>query len=363
VSDTGIGIPKAVQSKLFDAFVQADGSTTRKYGGTGLGLAICRRLVELMGGEIGLVSSQGLGSTFWFTARFGKQPAATVAAAAAAIDLATLRGRKILIVDDNETNRKIVHYQLANWGVVDRAVASGREALATLREAVGAGKPFDLAILDHQMPEMDGPTLAAAIRADPAIARTPMIMMTSLGHYDAERLSQLGILVRLIKPVKQAQLRETLARVLDDSIRRPAVTHVEAEPARLPAKRTRILVAEDNPVNQRVILLQLKQLGYASAEAVGNGHEAVAALAREPYDIVLMDCQMPELDGYQATQLIRERENGSIRTPIIAMTAHALASDRDKCLAAGMDDYVSKPVRIAALADVLQRWETTARAN
>jgi two-component system sensor histidine kinase/response regulator len=365
VSDTGIGIPKAVQPKLFEAFVQADGSTTRKYGGTGLGLAICRRLVELMDGEIGLTSTPGVGSTFWFTTRFGRAQTP----AAVAVEVASLHDRRMLIVDDNATNRKILHHQLANWGVADFAVASGAEALAALREAAAARQPFDLMILDHHMPEMDGPMLAAAVLADPSIARTPMVMMTSLGHYDADKLRAVGIAVRLIKPVKQTQLGETLARVLDGATRRPAVTIAEAatppalRPASVRAKRTRILVAEDNPVNQRVILLQLRQLGYA-ADAVGNGHEAVAAIANQAYDIVLMDCQMPELDGYQATQQIRQQEqiraqgNGAVRMPIIAMTAHALAGDRDKCLAAGMDDYVSKPVKTAALADVLLRWDT-----
>jgi CheY-like chemotaxis protein len=279
----------------------------------------------------------------------------------------------MLVVDDNATNRRILHYQLTNWGITHQAVATGSEALALLRGAAKVGKPYDLLILDHHMPEMDGVMLAAGVRADAAIARTPMVMMTSLGHYDANILREAGIAVRLIKPVKQAQLRETLARVLEhahapgaslldtpeeplDAVALPLSQSTPVAEA-MAERRARILVAEDNPVNQRVILLQLRQLGYA-ADAVGNGHEALAALAREPYDIVLMDCQMPELDGYQATQEIRAREAGTARTPIIAMTAHALAGDRDKCLAAGMDDYVSKPVKTAALADVLMRWDT-----
>jgi CheY-like chemotaxis protein len=211
------------------------------------------------------------------------------------------------------------------------------------------------------MPEMDGTMLAEAVRADAAIARTPMVMMTSMGHYDPEKLREAGIMVRLIKPVKQAQLRATLARVLDETeTARPAATPMPTTPATattISEKPTRILVAEDNPVNQRVILLQLRQLGYA-ADAVANGTEAVAALAEQAYDMVLMDCQMPELDGYQATQQIRQQEAGRMRVPIIAMTAHALAGDRDKCLAAGMDDYISKPVKTAALAEIILRWDT-----
>jgi two-component system sensor histidine kinase/response regulator len=450
VTDTGIGIPDSVKPKLFEAFVQADGSTTRRYGGTGLGLAICRRLVELMGGQIGLTSAEGSGSTFWFTVRVGR----AVAAAPVATEM-NLLDRRMLIVDDNATNRRILHHQLASWGISNQAVASGREALDALREAAMRRPPFDLVILDHDMPDMDGPTLAAAIRHDPVISQTRLVMMTSLGHYDAEQLRAVGISVRLIKPVKQAQLRETLARVLDSPVSpahallpssppddpaetaaaAPVATDASAPmaggdifatltPAAAPAdgvaarlvppsapasgpapsapvappasalvdpaatliqpaaadragpappgpappgpvlpgaaagKLARVLVAEDNPVNQRVIMLQLRQLGY-TADAVTNGVEAMAALARHPYDIVLMDCQMPELDGYEATRQIRQREAGATaRTPIIAMTAHALSGDRDKCLAAGMDDYISKPVKTSTLADMLRRWDT-----
>jgi signal transduction histidine kinase/DNA-binding response OmpR family regulator len=359
VKDTGIGISASAEASLFEAFTQADGSTTRRFGGTGLGLAISKRLADLMGGDIGVRSVVNEGSTFWFTARFEKQTGVVQAPPAA---MAALAGRRVLVVDDNATNRQILHYQLAAWGMQDVGVASGDEALAVLRTAAIQGSLLDLAILDCHMPGMDGLTLARTIKSDDAIAGVPLIMMSSLGQLSDEEFRAAGLSMRLTKPVKQAQLRESLARALGASIGRVATITRPTVAVSAPHRRARVLIAEDNMVNQRVITLQLRQLGY-HADAVSNGAEAVEALGRIAYDLVLMDCQMPELDGYAATRLIRRLElSGLQRLPIIAMTASAFAGDREKCLDAGMDDYISKPVKVAELDAALARWDSTRAA-
>jgi PAS domain S-box-containing protein len=363
VVDTGIGISPEVQQRLFQAFTQADSSTTRRYGGTGLGLAISRQIVAMMNGQIGVQSELGKGATFWFTAVFAKE-ADGKPTPAYNRDLFDLR---VLVVDDNATNRQILRHQIFAWKMQRGSAADGHEALAVLRSAAAAGKPFDVALLDMQMPEMDGLSLAKAIKADPAIAATRLIILTSLGHVmSTAELRALGIDAYLVKPVKQSRLFDCLV----DAVGQAQAENIFARPAApLPvpagALRTpaRILLAEDNAVNQKVALAQFKKLGY-SADAVANGLEVIEAIEDVPYDIIFMDCQMPEMDGYEATQAIRKREEisanaGRLKSHIyiIAMTANAMAGDREKCLASGMDDYVSKPVRESDLRNALARWD------
>jgi signal transduction histidine kinase/DNA-binding response OmpR family regulator len=367
VQDHGIGIAPDVQPQLFQAFTQADGSTSRKFGGTGLGLAISKRLVELMGGEIGVASELGSGSTFWFTARFARQAAGSEPRGR--VRPTHLRGRRALIVDDSQTNRTILHHQLESWGMVDESVATATEALAALRGALARREPFDVAILDMHMPETDGLTLARQIRCEPSFEPMRIVMMTSLGQAPAiSTLRASGVSRCLTKPAKQSQLFDCLASVMAEGGDEPRESVLAASLGPVAESRAgvdltptdsvlrgRVLLAEDNPVNQRVALHQLRRLGYL-ADAVGNGAEAIDALARATYDLVLMDCQMPEVDGYAATTAIRQREGAGRRTPIIAMTAHALEGEREKCLAAGMDAYLSKPVRIEELRAVLASW-------
>ena len=371
VADTGIGIPHAVQERLFQAFTQADSSTTRRYGGTGLGLAIARQLVTLMNGEIGVQSEPGKGTTFWFTARFEKLPGGLKPVRTEQRDLTDLR---VLVVDDNATNRQILRHQIVAWKMQKGSAGGGHEALQLLRAAVAAGAPYDLALLDMQMPEMDGLTLARAIKADPAIATTRLIILTSLGQMlSDEELKAAGIDAYLIKPVKQSRLFDSLVDAMDKGraesmLKDPASSARSPTAQVLPLPKLRILVAEDNPVNQKVALGQLARLG-CTGDVVANGLEVLSALPRLEYDVILMDCQMPEMDGFEATMAIRKREqDGRTRCPwkgpihIIAMTANAMQGDREKCLAAGMDDYVSKPVRLAELHAVLARLKPAAGA-
>ncbi len=372
IKDTGLGISEEVQQKLFQAFTQADNSTTRKYGGTGLGLAISKQLVEMMGGKIGVRSEPGMGSTFWFNAKLEKQTGP--AEPAPSIYFRDLFDLRVLVVDDNATNRQILRHQLFAWKMQKGSAANGFEALELLRTAVADGKPYDLALLDMQMPEMDGMTLARSIKADPAIASTRLIILTSMGYMHSQpELKAAGVDAYLVKPVKQSRLFDCLVNVLG----RAAAEHVFTAPSNdappvqtqddlAVARHTRILLAEDNIVNQKVAIAQLKGLGFA-ADAVANGHEVLSALKQVPYDIILMDCQMPEMDGYEASRLIRQAErtsNHSWKAPvhIIAMTANAMTGDREKCLAAGMDDYLSKPVRKAELRSALMKWLLPSKA-
>ncbi len=354
VSDTGIGISPEAAVLLFRPFSQANSSTTRQYGGTGLGLAISKRLVELMGGEIGFESEPGKGSTFHFTVPLDARPGARSSTPAS---LAPPGSVRLLCVDDNATNRKIVEGLAGTWGLEPDAVAGGAEALLRLRTAYAEGRPYRVAVVDFAMPDMDGAELARRIKAEPTLAGTAVIVLTSLGmREDFDRAREAGAIRCLTKPVRAAQLHGALQTALAPAEPQPvAETAIESpnEPLR---PGLRILLAEDNPVNREVASRQLKKLGVAVG-LVGNGRAAVEALATHSYDLVLMDCQMPELDGFGAAAEIRRREmETGRRTPIVAMTASVLPTDRDRCAQAGMDDYVSKPVTLAALEAVIARW-------
>jgi len=364
VCDTGIGIAPESQAQLFQAFTQADGSTTRKYGGTGLGLAICKRLVEMMQGDIGTESEPGHGSKFWFSVRLAR-PVAPITVTQPRFD--SVANLNVLVVDDNATNGLVLHYQLAGWNMRAGHASSAEDALSMLRAAAACGDPYHVAILDMQMPGIDGLTLARAMRSDPTLARTKKIILTSLGsRLDAHTMQEAGISECLSKPVREARLLNCLTRILGSRClpqQTPSVAKwasTTPPSAALLSGPLRILLAEDNPVNQKVVLLQLKKLGYY-AHTAANGAEVLSALERTHYDIILMDCQMPEMEGYEASRRIRERERNlsSPQTPrihIVALTANALEGDREKCLAAGMDDYLSKPVRIDELAASLARF-------
>jgi two-component system, sensor histidine kinase and response regulator len=343
VIDSGIGIAPEIQRKLFQPFTQADGSTTRKYGGTGLGLAISRQIVNLLGGEIGVQSELGRGSNFWFQIPFKKQLPSRRRTLECDSRLASTR---VLIVDDIEVNRRILEHHLSAWKMISASAESAQNALDLLRRAAQDGTPYQTAILDMQMPEMDGLTLARAIKADPALTKTKLILLASHGQpCPAEELREAGIESCLLKPFRQSDLLKRLTATPSESAARP-VPLAQPERGALPL---RILVAEDNPVNQKVILRQLQKLGYSS-DAVANGHEVIEALGRIDYQVILMDCQMPEMDGFEATRAIRQREQTSgTHVRIIAVTANAMKGDRDKCIAAGMDDYITKPVRVADL--------------
>jgi len=355
VSDTGIGIAESDQGKLFESFSQADASTTRRYGGTGLGLAICRRLVEVMGGSIGLTSARGAGSTFWFELTLPVGSPAGLDTAEPSRSLAP--GLRVLVVDDNATNRTILEAQLSAWGVRVDLVESAWAALGRLRHALSLGEHYDLAILDMLMPEVDGLELARTISADPALAGLPMIMLTSAQQLPAAVLKEAGILRWLTKPVRSSSLHDGMVRVLlREEVARVAPAAAPSDTrAPEPPRRGRVLVVEDNELNQMVACGLVNRLGFDSCVA-GNGAEALVAMARTAFDVVLMDCHMPVMDGFAATEEIRRRERGGRRTPVVALTAGALVSDRERCLGAGMDDYVSKPIEPESLSEVLDRW-------
>jgi len=351
VRDTGIGMSKDTVGRLFRPFTQADSSTTRKYGGTGLGLAITHQLVSLMGGEIRVRSEEGKGSTFAFTLHLpvgdGTQRGRLSATA--------LSGMRVLVVDDNATNRLIVEHHLAAWGVQPVSAAGGWEAMGMLRDADAAGQPFDLMLLDYHMPGMDGIELSRRVQADSTLCRVPRILLSSSGRLHGEEAAGAGLAGTLAKPVRARQLYEAITLALGR----------EAPPADAGGRATqpgikrnaRLLLVEDNPGNQKVALVTLRRLGY-EVELADNGRTALDLAAQKPFDLVLMDCQMPEMDGFAATRALRqrEREQALRRIPIVALTANALEGDREQCLAAGMDDYLTKPFKREQLEAILGRW-------
>ncbi|MGC2467832.1 MAG: response regulator [Candidatus Acidiferrum sp.] len=358
VSDTGIGIPKEKQALIFDPFSQADTSTTRKYGGTGLGLTISARLIELMGGKIRLESEVGRGAHFFFTVQMKSSEMPVAVGSVAPPEI--LRAVKVLVVDDNRTNRRILDGMLKRWEMRPILVEGGEEALAELSSAREAGEPYRLVLTDMHMPKMDGFTLVERIRQRPELATATIMMLTSAGHRgDAERCKELGVAAYLLKPIRQSELRESIALVLgarEQSGAIPLVTRYSLQDSRDPMTVLRILVAEDNAVNQRLVVRLLEKRGHRVVLAV-DGRQAVEALNQESFDLVLMDVQMPEMDGLEATTIIREKEKQTgKRQPIVALTAHAMTGDRDRCLTAGMDGYLTKPIRSQELDRILNSY-------
>jgi two-component system, sensor histidine kinase and response regulator len=359
VRDTGIGIPRDKQGKIFEAFSQADGSTTRKFGGTGLGLTISTKLVEMMGGRIWVESEPNRGSTFHFTCWMGVQAKVLPTQR---IDASVLCDIPVLVVDDNFTNRRVLQGTLSRWGMNTSVVDGGRAAIEMLERAKSEGHSFSLIIVDGQMPEMDGFTLVKHIQERRELGSPIIVMLTSIGQKgDATRCVQLGISAYLMKPARQSELMETLCRVLRKPTEAESPALITRHTLREDRGRLRILLAEDNVVNQTLAVRLLQKRGYV-VTVVGDGRAALDALEKQSYDLVLMDVQMPELDGLQATAAIREKErSGARRVPIIAMTAHALKGDQERCIAAGMDGYVSKPIRSADFFTAIER--VTGKAN
>ncbi len=359
VRDTGIGIAPHAQSRLFQSFSQADTSTTRKYGGTGLGLAICKRLAQLMGGKVGVKSTLGEGSLFWATARLIREESATNDWDPISRRLNSLR---VLVVDDNSTNRELLDEFLSAWAVEHATAASGPQALVALREAATNGQPFDLGFFDQQMPDMDGIELTRQLRQDSLIGSLAVVLLTSMAEdLNAQRMKALGIYTYLTKPVRKSQLYQCL-RAVASSEMDTWQEHQEARktprsPSWAKQHQQRVLLVEDNPVNQELGYEMLQSLGL-QVDVAEDGEQALAAIARQHYSLVLMDCQMPVMDGFEATRQLRATEQaaGAARLPVIALTANALVGDRELCLAAGMDDYLSKPFKAVELSEVLARW-------
>jgi PAS domain S-box-containing protein len=358
VRDTGIGIHKDKIGSLFGQFYQVDASTTRQYGGTGLGLAISKQLVEMMGGKIGVRSEEGKGSEFWFTAHFAKQPDCD----RKKIMSGDVQSARILVVDDNATNREILINQLSSWGSQAKEAVDGPMALQALYKAHEDNEPFQVALLDMQMPGMDGVTLARVIKSDEKLKNTCLIMLSSMGQWSAsEQLERSYFEAYLTKPVRQSSLFDKLSSILSMKTEKqrshsPLTMDLNSKQG---INNVRVLLAEDNIVNQKVAQSMLKKLGFRT-DTVANGTEALKALETLPYDLVLMDVQMPEMDGMEATKLIRQPGSAVLNReiPIIAMTAHAMIGDRERFIEAGMDDYISKPVSLKSLMELLDKWLT-----
>ena len=352
IKDTGIGLSEEAQEKLFERFSQADGSTTRKYGGTGLGLSISKQLVELMDGEIGVKSNEGKGSTFWFTLKLSN---ASDDSTGKSYD--NLQGQRILVVDDNHTNRVLLGQLLTNWQVDHTLVDCGIEALNKLTEAVDKNTPYHIAILDMQMPQMDGIQLGKAIKSDPRLSYTHLVMLTSQGQRgDLKNLKEVGFSGYLNKPINQSVLYNTLIKIAGVNASEPQMVTAYT-PQQLPQFNARVLIVEDNAVNQKVAQGLLKKFGI-QADVAANGEEALKTLESIPFDLVFMDCQMPIMDGYEASRQIRKDDSKVLdkTLPIIAMTANTMQGDREKCLASGMSDFISKPVNPVKIQEALRHW-------
>jgi CheY-like chemotaxis protein len=356
VIDTGIGITPDKAAILFEKFTQADASTTRQYGGTGLGLAISKQLIELMHGSVEVESQLGQGSTFWFCVSLPMEAAPT----STAQPIEHLRGLRVLIVDDHEVNRRLVCQQVSDWGMRGQVYENAEEALRALRLAHQENDPFQIVISDYQMPFTDGRMLAEAIKGDPDLKTTAFIMLSSMGHSkEIKDLIGQSVDAYLVKPVRHSKLLDTLATTWstarnDSSVRDSVRSLRESVAGRFAGHGARALVAEDNTVNQKVAIRILEKLGVR-ADVAANGHEAVEMFRTIPYDIVFMDCQMPEMNGYQASSRIRQLEQSGYRVPIVALTAEAIQDCRDKCFQAGMDDFLPKPVRLEDLIVALEK--------
>ncbi len=360
ISDTGIGIPADRMDRLFRSFSQVDSSTTRRFGGTGLGLAICKRLSNMMGGHIGAESKEGEGATFWFTARFGKQLHATAESHCLPVEI---HAKRILAVDDNRASRELLSTYLGSWGYRSNSADSGPAALALLHQAAADEDPYDLVIIDHMMPIMDGDALVKGIKASPDLRNMPMVMLVPCGRREDDGCrKEIGVDAFLSKPIRPSSLYDCLLTVFH-AARKPVAAKTSAAGGTCPPPpeilngNIRILVVEDNLINQ-MVAVKILEMGGIETDTAANGHEALQKLEISSYDLVLMDIQMPVMDGYEATARIR-KSRGSISAhniPIIAMTANAMKGDQEKCLQAGMDDYISKPVDALKLQAKINKW-------